>query len=168
MRGNNEKKQTRFFVFFSISMFGAMGAAFSVNLFTLYIFYELITFSTYPLVAHKETDEALQGARRYLTYLLLTSVIFFLPALIYVYNVAGTLEFTLGGVFNNDIPNKKILGVMLLFFVFGSAKAALMPFHLWLPSAMVAPTPVSALLHAVAVVKTGVFVIIRVFVYIFG
>ncbi|MCA1933580.1 MAG: monovalent cation/H+ antiporter subunit D family protein [Calditerrivibrio sp.] len=169
MRGNNEKKQTRFFCFFAISMFSAIGAAFSGNLFTLYLFYELITFATYPLVAHKETKEAIQGARRYLSYLLITSVLFFLPALIYVYTVAGTLEFTIGGLLGNiSGVDKTVLGIMLLLFVFGSAKAAVMPVHLWLPSAMVAPTPVSALLHAVAVVKTGVFVIIRVFIHIYG
>lgn len=169
MRGNNEKKQTRFFVFFAISMFSAIGAAFSGNLFTLYLFYELITFATYPLVAHKETKEAIQGARRYLSYLLITSVLFFLPALIYVYTVAGTLEFTVGGLLSSvSSTDKGVLGVMLLLFVFGSAKAAVMPVHLWLPSAMVAPTPVSALLHAVAVVKTGVFVIIRIFIHIYG
>ena len=169
MRGNKEKNQTRFFLFFSLSMFAAISAAFSGNLLTIYVFYEIITFSTYPLVAHKQTKEAIQGARRYLSYLLLTSVLLFLPALVYTYYAAGTLDFTLGGIFaSKENVNKSVLGLMLLFFVFGSAKAAVMPFHLWLPSAMVAPTPVSALLHAVAVVKTGVFVIVRVFVFIYG
>ncbi|MGA1862610.1 monovalent cation/H+ antiporter subunit D family protein [Deferribacter thermophilus] len=169
MRGNKEKNQTRFFVFFAISMFAAISAAFSGNLITLYLFYEILTFATYPLVAHKQTKEAIQGARRYLSYLLLTSVMFFLPALIYIYTTIGNLDFTLGGALNStNNVDKSVLGIMLLLFVFGSAKAAVMPFHLWLPSAMVAPTPVSALLHAVAVVKTGVFVIVRVFVYIYG
>ncbi|MCX8083916.1 MAG: monovalent cation/H+ antiporter subunit D family protein [Calditerrivibrio sp.] len=169
MRGGHEKKQTRFYAFFAISMSAAIGAAFSGNLLTLYIFYEIITFATYPLVAHKETEEAIQGARRYLSYLLLTSVLFFLPALVYLYITTGSLDFSLNGVFKNTHQvDKGVVTVLLILFVFGSAKAAVMPFHLWLPSAMVAPTPVSALLHAVAVVKTGVFVIVRVFVYIFG
>jgi len=169
LRGGGEKNQTRFYTFFAIAMFATMGAAFSGNLLTLYIFYEIITFSTYPLVAHKQTKEAIQGARRYLAYLLITSIMFLLPAIIYIYTVAGDLEFVTGGFLGNISGlNKTILGIMLLFFVFGSAKAAVMPFHLWLPSAMVAPTPVSALLHAVAVVKTGVFLIIRVFVYVYG
>jgi multicomponent Na+:H+ antiporter subunit D len=169
MRGAHEKKQTRFFIFFTLSMFATLGAAFSGNLVTLYVFYEMLTFFTYPLVAHKQTKEAIQGARRYLSFLLITSIMFLLPAIIYIYSATGQLEFVHGGIIHNtNISSKTMMGIMLLFFVFGSAKAAIMPFHLWLPSAMIAPTPVSALLHAVAVVKTGVFVIIRVFVYIYG
>lgn len=169
MRDGHEKNHTRFYAFFALSMSAAIGAAFSGNLLTLYVFYEIITFATYPLVAHKQTKEAIQGAHRYLAYLLLTSVLFFMPALIYVYVKTGSLEFSSLGLFSNiNGLSKTTVTVILLLFVFGSAKAAVMPFHLWLPSAMVAPTPVSALLHAVAVVKTGVFVVIRVFIHIFG
>ncbi len=169
MRDGHEKNHTRFFAFFALSMSAAIGAAFSGNLLTLYIFYEIITFATYPLVAHKQTKEAIQGAHRYLAYLLITSVLFFMPALIYVYVKTGSLEFSSLGLFTNISGiSKTTITIILLLFVFGSAKAAVMPFHLWLPSAMVAPTPVSALLHAVAVVKTGVFVVIRVFIHIFG
>lgn len=168
MRDGEEKNQTRFYAFFALSMSAAVGAAFSGNLLTLYIFYEIITFSTYPLVAHKQTKEAIEGAHRYLAYLLITSVLFFMPAMIYVYIKTGSLEFSSLGLFANYSGGKLVITSVLLMFVFGSAKAAVMPFHLWLPSAMVAPTPVSALLHAVAVVKTGVFVVIRVFIHIFG
>jgi multicomponent Na+:H+ antiporter subunit D len=168
MRDGGEKNQTRFYAFFALSMSATVGAAFSGNLLTLYIFYEIITFSTYPLVAHKQTKEAIEGAHRYLAYLLITSVLFFMPAMIYVYLKTGSLEFSSLGLFTNYIGGKLVITSVLLMFVFGSAKAAVMPFHLWLPSAMVAPTPVSALLHAVAVVKTGVFVVIRVFLHIFG
>jgi multicomponent Na+:H+ antiporter subunit D len=169
MRDGHEKNHTRFYAFFALSMSSAVGAAFSGNLLTLYFFYEIITFATYPLVAHKQTKEAIEGAHRYLSYLLITSVLFFMPALIYVYIKTGSLEFSSLGSFVNIKGISKIsITIVLLLFVFGSAKAAVIPFHLWLPSAMVAPTPVSALLHAVAVVKAGVFVIIRVFINIFG
>lgn len=167
MRSTHEVNQTRFFVCFAIALFGAMGVAFSANLLTLFIFYEVLTLSTYPLVAHKGDDKAKAGARTYLTILLTTSIVFLLPAIIWIYAVAGTLDFVPGGILEGNMAAGAAT-FLLLLFLFGVGKAAVMPVHKWLPAAMVAPTPVSALLHAVAVVKAGVFTLIKVVVYIFG
>ncbi len=167
MRGNNEKNQPRFFACFSIAIGTVLGLAFAKNLFTLFIFYELLTLSTFPLVAHKGSSEAISGAKTYLKILLGTSVGFQLIAIILVYVFAGTLDFESGGILSGKISNFQA-AILLALFAFGIGKAALMPFHKWLPAAMVAPTPVSALLHAVAVVKAGVFTILKVGVYIFG
>jgi len=167
MRGHHEQNQTRFYVCFAIAISSVMGITFAGNLFTLFIFYEILTLSTYPLVTHAGTQNAMKGGRVYLGILLSTSIVFFLLAIIGTWFVAGTLDFKPGGVFSTDV-NKVVAGVLLLLFVFGIGKAAIMPFHRWLPAAMVAPTPVSALLHAVAVVKAGVFTILKVCIFIFG
>ena len=167
MRGNGETRQTSFFVCFAVEISSTIGLAFSKNLFTLFIFYEILTLSTYPLVAHKGNDAARKGARIYILLLLGTSMVLLLPAIILTYNFAGTLDFTPGGILDGKVDGL-LLATLLALFVFGIGKAALMPFHFWLPSAMVAPTPVSALLHAVAVVKAGVFTVLKVVVYIFG
>ena len=159
--------QTRFFFFFAIAISSAVGVAFSANLLTLFIFYEVLSLSTYPLVTHHQDDDAIKGGRKYLTYLLGTSIALALPAMIIVYQQTGNLDFTNGGVFEGG-TSTALLVVLLVMFLFGFAKAGLMPFHAWLPGAMVAPAPVSALLHAVAVVKVGVFSIIRVLTGIFG
>lgn len=167
MRGNNEKNQTRFYICFAVAISAAMGIAFADNMFTLFIFYEVLTLSTYPLVAHKETKEAKNGARTYLGILISTSIGFQLVAIIWTWAVAGTLDFRTGGILRDTI-DPTLLPFLLALYAFGIGKAALMPFHRWLPAAMVAPTPVSALLHAVAVVKAGVFTMLKVGVYIFG
>lgn len=167
MRSHNEKNQTRFYCCFAIAIGSVMGIAFSDNLFTLFIFYEVLTLSTYPLVTHAGTEEAKKGGRIYLGILLSTSIAFFLLAVISTWFVAGTLDFKLGGVFGAD-PDIMVVSIILVLFIFGIGKAAIMPFHRWLPAAMVAPTPVSALLHAVAVVKAGVFTVLKVCVFIFG
>ena len=167
MRGNNEDKQTRFYICFAVAIASAMGIAFAGNMFTLFIFYEILTLSTYPLVAHKENSEAKAGARIYLGLLIGTSIGFQLVAIIWTWFAAGTLDFELGGILRDKI-DPTILPFLLALYMFGIGKAALMPFHRWLPSAMVAPTPVSALLHAVAVVKAGVFTVLKVVIYIFG
>jgi multicomponent Na+:H+ antiporter subunit D len=167
MRGHNEENQTRFYTCFAIAISSVMGIAFADNLFTLFIFYEVLTLSTYPLVTHAGTDKAKAGGRVYLGILLSTSIAFFLFAIIGTWFVAGTLDFKPGGVFDADV-NKGVAGAILVLFIFGIGKAAMMPFHRWLPAAMVAPTPVSALLHAVAVVKAGVFTVLKVCVFIFG
>ncbi len=167
MRGNNEHKQTRFYICFAIAIASAMGIAFAGNMFTLFIFYEILTLSTYPLVAHKENEEARSGARIYLGLLIGTSIGFQLVAIIWTWFTAGTLDFTAGGILRDKI-DPTLLPFLLALYMFGIGKAALMPFHRWLPSAMVAPTPVSALLHAVAVVKAGVFTVLKVVIYIFG
>ncbi len=167
MRGHNEKNQTRFYACFAIAISSVMGLAYADNLFTLFIFYEILTLSTYPLVTHAGTASAKQGGRVYLGVLLTTSVLFLLLAIIGTWYVAETVTFTKGGVFNSQTP-VIITASLLVLYIFGIGKAAIMPFHRWLPAAMVAPTPVSALLHAVAVVKAGVFTVLKVCVYIFG
>ena len=167
MRGNKEAHQTRFFVCFALSIAATMGIAFSGNLFTLFIFYEVLTLSTYPLVTHAGTEKARDGGRVYLGLLLSTSTLFLLPALVFIWYIAGSTDFTVGGLLADKLKPGE-LAVLLGLCVFGIGKAALMPFHRWLPAAMVAPTPVSALLHAVAVVKAGVFSIVKVMVYVFG
>ncbi len=167
MRGNQEKHQTRFYVCFAIALAATMGVAFAGNLLTLFLCYEVLTLSTYPLVAHKGDTHAVHSARIYLGILLTTSVCFFLPALIWTWQLTGTLDFVPGGILAGAISGPT-LGLLLGLFVFGIGKAALMPVHRWLPAAMVAPTPVSALLHAVAVVKTGVFSVTKIIIYIFG
>jgi multicomponent Na+:H+ antiporter subunit D len=167
MRGNQEKNQTRFYACFALSLFAAIGIAFAGNLLTLFLFYEMLTLSTYPLVSHKGDQDTVSSARIYLGVLLTTSIGLFLPAIIWTYHVAGTLDFAMGGVLAGHLDGPAV-GLLLGLFVFGVGKAAMMPVHRWLPAAMVAPTPVSALLHAVAVVKAGVFTITKVIVYIFG
>jgi multicomponent Na+:H+ antiporter subunit D len=167
MRGNQEQHQTRYYSCFAIALAGAMGVAFASNLLTLFVFYEVLTLSTYPLVAHKGDEAAKRGARTYLGILLATSIGLLLPAIIWTWSVAGTLDFTPGGILEGKISDG-LAAVLLLLFVLGVGKAAVMPVHRWLPAAMVAPTPVSALLHAVAVVKAGVFSITKIVIYIFG
>lgn len=167
MRGNRERNQTRFYICFAIALFGAMGVAMAGNLFTLFVFYEVLTLSTYPLVAHKGDAAAQRGARIYLLTLLGTSIGLFLVGVVWTYAIAGGLDFVPGGLLNGQVGTG-VASALLLLFAFGVGKAALMPFHFWLPNAMVAPTPVSALLHAVAVVKAGVFTIMKISIYIFG
>ena len=167
MRGNAEKKQTRFYVMFAVSLAATMGIAFAGNLFTLFLCYEALTLSTYPLVSHKGDEKTVRSARVYLGLLLATSIGLFLPAIIWTYAVAGTGDFVLGGILAGKLEGPAV-GLLLALCVFGIGKAAVMPVHRWLPAAMVAPTPVSALLHAVAVVKAGVFTVTKVIVYIFG
>jgi multicomponent Na+:H+ antiporter subunit D len=170
MRSLEEHAQTRYFACFALALSATMGVAFSANLFTLFVFYEALTLSTYPLVAHKETPEAKAGGRKYVIYLLGAAKLFLVAAIILTYNIAGTLEFRPGGIL--PVPElageSTLLYLVFALFLFGFAKNAVMPLHSWLPAAMVAPTPVSALLHAVAVVKTGVFATLRVFLFIFG
>jgi len=167
MRGNREKHQTRFFLFFSLSIAATIGIAFAANLATLFIFYEALTLSTFPLVTHKQNADAQKGGRTYLGILLGTSIVFFLTAIVVTWLQAGSLDFVAGGILQGNISKTGAI-VLFTLFMFGVGKAALMPFHRWLPAAMVAPTPVSALLHAVAVVKAGVFSVLKISVYIFG
>lgn len=170
MRATHEKSQTRYFACFAVSLSTTMGVAFSANLFTMFLFYEGLTIITYPLVAHKENKEAIHGARKYVVYLLGAAKTFLLAAIIITYNLAGTLDFQYGGIFPDTIKESHniLLSLVFILYIYGFAKCAVMPLHGWLPAAMVAPTPVSALLHAVAVVKTGVFTVLRVVLFIFG
>ena len=170
LRTLKEHAQTRYFSCFALALSATIGVAFAANLFTVFLFYEALTLTTYPLVGHHRTAEARAGARKYVIYLLGAAKVLLLAAIILTYNLAGTLEFRPGGILPAPSVTAQpalLLGVFALF-LFGFAKNALMPLHSWLPAAMVAPTPVSALLHAVAVVKTGVFCTLRVFLFVFG
>ena len=167
MRANDEPRQTSFYVCFAVAISAAIGVAFAGNLFTLFLFYEVLTLSTYPLVAHKANADAIAGGRLYLLLLLGTSMGLLLPAIVWTGIVAGTLDFMPGGILAGKLGGAA-LGILLALYIFGIGKAAVMPVHYWLPAAMVAPTPVSALLHAVAVVKAGVFTVVKVIVYVFG
>ncbi len=167
VRSLKEHSQTRYFFCFAIALSSVMGIAFAGNLLTLFIFYEILTLSTYPLVIHKQTPEALNAGTKYFGYLLTTSILFQLTAIILVYTLTGTLEFSDQGILAGH-GSELLLTIIFFMFILGYTKAAIMPLHSWLPTAMVAPTPVSALLHAVAVVKAGVFSILRVIFHIFG
>ena len=167
MRAHGEQHQTRFYAYFAIAIAAVMGIAFAANLYTLFLFYEALTLSTYPLVTHSGTDAARAGGRTYLGLLLGSSIGLQLIAIVATHWLAGTTDFQAGGIFPGAI-GATTLGILLFLYAYGIGKAALMPLHRWLPAAMVAPTPVSAFLHAVAVVKAGVFSIMKVVVYIFG
>lgn len=168
MRANKEKDLARFFMMFAISIFAALGIAFASNLLTLFIFYELLTLATYPLVTHQRDDESRKSGRVYLGILMGTSICLLLPAIIITYYLTGTLNFSQNGIFIGHNVSKEMIALLLFLFAYGIGKSALMPMHRWLPAAMVAPTPVSALLHAVAVVKAGVFCVLQIAVNIFG
>ncbi len=170
MRASQEHAQTRFNACFALALFGAIGVAFSDNLFTMYLFYEIVSVCTYPLVAHHQDEESYAGARKYIVYLTTTAKGLLLPAMILIYVLTGTLDFADNintGIFPAD-ANSALVIMLYIFCLLGFAKSGIMPMHNWLPGAMVAPTPVSALLHAVAVVKVGVFSTTRVMLYIFG
>ncbi len=167
MRGHREANHTRFFTFFALSIAAALGIAFARNLFTLFLFYEALTLLTFPLVTHHGNEEAKRAGRVYLGILLFTSITFLLLAVLLTWQESGTVEFAPGGILGAE-TSSGLVTLLLLLYAFGAGKAALMPFHRWLPNAMVAPTPVSALLHAVAVVKAGVFTILKVVTYVFG
>ncbi|MBM3095078.1 monovalent cation/H+ antiporter subunit D family protein [Ensifer sp. T173] len=168
MRHLKEHAQTRFFACFATSLAAAVGGAFAANLFTLVIFYEVLSLVTYPLVYHHEDEEGWKGSRKYLVYLMGASKSVLLAALALTYHIAGSLDFVAGGLLAGADASAALLTVVYFCYLFGFAKAAVMPVHAWLPAAMVAPTPVSALLHAVAVVKMGVFCVLRVVFHVFG
>lgn len=167
VRGLNEHAQTRYFFNFAICLSATMGIAFAGNLLTLFIFYEILTLATYPLVAHKETQDAIMGGRKYLAYTLTAGVVI-LFAIIFIYTLTGTLDFEPGGFLLGHGSSATLIFLFVILILSFGVKAALMPFHEWLPTAMIAPTPVSALLHAVAVVKAGVFGCLRIILYVFG
>jgi multicomponent Na+:H+ antiporter subunit D len=168
MRGNDEPRQTPFYMCFAVAISSAIGIAFAGNLLTLFLFYEVLTISTYPLVTHNGTDEAKAKGRIYLLLLLATSMMLLLPAIIWTWVAAGTVSFAPGGILATAGLSAGAVLLLLALYIFGIGKAAVMPMLFWLPAAMVAPTPVSALLHAVAVVKAGVFTVVKVVVYVFG
>ncbi len=167
MRAHHEANQTRFYAWFAIAIASVMGIAFAANMLTLFVFYEILTLATWPLVTHRQTPEAKRSGRLYLGILIGTSMVLLLLSIALVWQITGSLDFTPGGVFTEAVSDTTII-IIYTLFIFGVGKAALMPFHGWLPAAMVAPTPVSALLHAVAVVKAGVFTILKGTFYLFG
>jgi len=167
MRSLKEKKQSRYFASFALCLSATIGIAFSANLLTFFIFYEVLTIATYPLVIHKETPEAIAAGRKYLTYLL-TAGLALLAATAWTYSMAGSGDFVPGGVLSRQMGESSLMILFVLFVLGVGTKSALLPLHSWLPSAMVAPAPVSALLHAVAVVKAGVFGFARVIGFVFG
>ena len=169
MRGTEEKNQTRFYMCFAVAIMSALGIAYASNLLTFFVFYEVLTLSTFPLVTHKGNDAARKGGTVYLGILLGTSIGLLLPAIILTWVLTGTADFELGGILATKLDAADpVIMVLLVLYSFGIGKAALMPIHPWLPNAMVAPTPVSAFLHAVAVVKAGVFGILKISIYVFG
>lgn len=168
VRGAGEHKQTRYFASFAVCLSATIGIAFSANLLTFILFYEILTLATYPLVIHKETEKAISAGRKYLAFTLFAGLLLIAAAGM-VYTYTGSLDFTPGGLFTDvEIPQHIMLIIFILFIGGVGVKAGIMPLHGWLPSAMAAPTPVSALLHAVAVVKSGVFAVTRVVGYVFG
>lgn len=168
MRGHGEKKQTRFYAAFALSLSSTIGVAFAANLLTFVIFYEMLTLATYPLVIHKENREALRSGRMYLGYAL-TAGLLLLAAAAWIYARTGTLDFAPGGFIPQGAFSEGELVLLFGLLMVGvGVKAGIMPLHSWLPAAMVAPTPVSALLHAVAVVKSGAFGVLRVVGFVLG
>ncbi|WP_017342825.1 cation:proton antiporter [Halorubrum sp. T3] len=169
MRGLDEPNQTRYFAAFAVSLAATMGIAFAGNLVTIFVFYEILSIATYPLVAHDETAEARSAGRKYLAYTMFGGGVLVLAGTALVYLLAGNVNFTAGGIAElaNADPGLAMLAFFLLAIGFG-VKAGIMPLHQWLPEAMVAPTPVSGLLHAVAVVKSGAFGVSRVVLDVFG
>ncbi|WP_135819876.1 cation:proton antiporter [Halostella litorea] len=168
MRGLDEHAQTRYFASFAASVAAAVGVAFGSNLLVLFVFYELLTVATYPLVTHDEDAEARAAGRKYLTYTFGGGVAV-LAGTVLVYWLTGTVAFSPGGIEGLASANETYARATFALLAGGfGVKAALMPMHSWLPDAMVAPTPVSGLLHAVAVVKSGVFGLARVVLDVFG
>ncbi len=169
LRAANVSNQTGYFASFAICVSATVGIAFAANLFTFFLFYEVLTIATYPLVVHNRTPEAIAGGRKYLLYTLAAGQVL-LIAVIWTAFLEPGANFEPGGFLSAErFLNRGSLIALFLLFVLGvGVKAAIMPLHGWLPSAMVAPIPVSALLHAVAVVKAGVFGVLRVIGYVFG
>jgi len=166
----HEGHEERFFGFWLISFGVVLGIAFAEDFLSLYFFYELLTLSTLPLVMHSMDEKARYAGRKYVLYSLSGAAFAFI-GIVFLLNFGTTLDFTYGGV----LDKTKVAGneatllwvFVCAFFGFG-VKAAVFPFHGWLPDASVAPTPVSALLHAAAVVKAGAFAIVRLIYYGFG
>jgi len=167
-RVNDLENRRIFFCFFHLSIMSGLAFGLSANLLTMFIFYEMITLSTYPLVAHNRDAEAKKSARIYLTYLIASSSLLFLPAILIIQAIVGNTNFVYGGILAGHKISINSINILFAMMIFGIAKAAIFPVHNWLPNAMTAPTPVSSILHAVVVVKSGLFAIISVIYFIFG
>lgn len=166
---SGEHAQTRYYSCLTLALGAEMGIIFGANLLTLYIFYELLTITVYPLVIHEQSSEAYHAGIVYLIFLLSGGIMVLFAILLTYFLTGGNITFTAGGI--PELVNKSrfVLYLLSLFFIFGfGVKGCLMPFHAWLPQAMIAPTPISALLHAVAVVNAGVYGIIRVIYSVLG
>lgn len=166
----HEERKPIFFAFYTMTYGVTVGIAFAANLMSMYMFYELLTLVTLPLVMHEMDKKSIRAGRTYMTYSIAGAAFAFI-ALIMILSFGTTLDFTFGGVLRPEMveEHETMIYVVYLFAFFGfGVKAAVFPFHGWLPKASVAPTPVTALLHAVAVVKAGVFAIARVTYYSFG
>ena len=166
----HEERDNTFMAWYTMTYAVTLAVAFSANLFTLYVFYECLTLITLPLVIHKKDTLSIRAGRKYLTYSITGAALAFIAMVVIVFQ-AGTADFVLGGVLTAEMTaghEALLLGVFLLAFVGFGTKAAVFPMHAWLPAASVAPTPVTALLHAVAVVNTGAFAVLRVIYYSFG
>lgn len=163
--GNKERQHT-FYAFFLLALCVTLGVAFAGNLVTLYLFYEFLSFATYPLVIHERTPEAMRAGKKYILYSL-SGAGLLLVAIVLTYHQAGNLAFGARPILEG-LSGPGLNWLLLLFVLGFGVKAAVMPLHHWLPSAMVAPTPVSALLHAVAVVYSGAYGILRVVYSVFG
>jgi multicomponent Na+:H+ antiporter subunit D len=167
LRGEGARNRTRFSAFYALCLATAFGVAFAGDLFTFFVFYELLTVATYPLVTHKGDAAAIAAGRRYLGYLLVGGAAV-LVAFAVVYAQTGELTFQAGGFVAGGMSTTLTIVTFALFAAGFGTKAAVIPLHRWLPAAMVAPTPVSALLHAVAVVKAGVFAYGRLIGFVYG
>jgi formate hydrogenlyase subunit 3/multisubunit Na+/H+ antiporter MnhD subunit len=161
--------RSRFFGFFSLCVMATMGIALAGNLITFFVFYEMLTVVTYPLVVHRGTVNSLKAGRTYLLYTLFGGTLFLLGA-VWLHALVGPADFTIGGVVTHLVEARRpeLVLIFALLIAGLGVKAALVPLHGWLPEAMVAPAPVSALLHAVAVVKAGAFGIVRVIYDVYG
>lgn len=163
----HHEKTAMFYAFFTLSFPVTMGIAMSANMLTMYLFYELLTLSTIPLIMAESSKASSAAARKYMMYSFFGAALVFAAITYLIYAQNG--DFTLGGSLRIPTEDSTLTAVMFLFAFFGfGVKAAIFPFHGWLPTASVAPTPVTALLHAVAVVKAGVFAVIRLTHYTFG
>jgi len=164
-----EHKQTRYFACLTFALTATLGIIFAANLLTLFIFYELLTYTVYPLVIHEESEEAFRAGVAYFIYLITGGLILLFAIFLTYQLTGGNINFTAGGIPELSGQNKTALYVLFVLFMLGFGfKSTLMPLHSWLPRAMIAPTPISALLHAVAVVKVGLYGIIRTIYCIFG
>ncbi len=165
----HEGRERRFFTYYVMTLAMVVGLSYSGNLLTFYLFYEFITLTTFPLVIHLNTEVALEIGRKYFIYSFVGAASVMIGMVI-LYSVTGDTKFVGGGLTALiAYPDSRLIAIsyVCMFFGFG-VKAAIVPLHSWLPSAMVAPTPVSALLHAVAVVKSGIFALVRITYYLYG
>ena len=167
MRATRERWQTGYYACFALCISSAIGVALAANLATFFVFYEVLTLATWPLVVHKRSPEAIAAGRKYLAYTLGAGQLLLAATVITAWLAPGA-GFRPGGVLAGAASGPVQWLLFGLFLAGCSVKAALMPLHAWLPAAMVAPTPVSALLHAVAVVKAGTFGVVRIVGWVFG